>query len=84
MTENEPPALGSKARGDTIGKTGSQASAYYVRVQCPGCMTDRWATPKGQYQAALNRIRHCVEHARLIQKHNFNLSTEQNPEVRGF
>jgi hypothetical protein len=84
MTENEPPALGTRVRGDTIGKTESKATSYWVRVQCPICQTDRWAAPKGKYQQAQNRIRHCPEHARLARMHNFNLSTEQNPEVRGF
>ena len=67
------PALGDKARGDSLGKTGPGAATYWVFVECPICKVQRWAQPKGSYQQALNRTRHCTVHARQARRYNFNL-----------
>ena len=64
------PELGEKRRGDAIGRP---PTAYYVWVECPICHLQRWVNPKGPYQQAQNRIRHCTEHARLARRNNFNL-----------
>jgi ssDNA-binding Zn-finger/Zn-ribbon topoisomerase 1 len=77
------PELGTRIRGDSLGKTGPGAGAFWVFVECPVCKVQRWAAPKGTYEQAKNRIRHCTEHSRLARRNNFSLSNEQRPQVRG-
>ena len=75
------PELGEKIRGDAIGRVPTN---YYVWVGCPVCEVGRWASPKGPYQQALNKLRLCVDHARTARRNNFNLEGERFPQVRGF
>ena len=73
------PELGAKVRGDAIGRVPTN---YYVWVGCPVCSLQRWVNPKGPYQQALNKRRHCTDHARDARRHNFNLESERYPQVR--
>ena len=91
------PNLGERAKGDTIGYTGSAAKQWYSWVQCKLCMDEdgyqepedgldrgHWAGRKGQYDQAKNTHRLCGPHAYGGNwRYNLNLSSGNRPPLHG-
>ena len=90
------PDLGEKARGDTIGKTGTAAKRWFCWVQCERCMDEdgyhepedgldrgHWAGRRGgRYAQAQNTHRLCGPHAYGGNwRYNLNLSSGDRPPL---